>query len=50
MSYHEHGQEHTEKHIKSQAKARPPVRHTGVIDEKVIEEVKNPVDNKGGDY
>src|SRR6266571_561999 len=45
-----HRQEHTEKPIKRQAEARPPVRHAGVVDEQMMNEVKNPVPNKGSDY
>jgi hypothetical protein len=45
-----HGQEPTEKHIKCQAKPRPPARHTGIVDEEVMDEVKNAVPNKGSDY
>jgi hypothetical protein len=36
--------------IECQAETRPPVRHTGVVDGEVMDEVKNPVPNKGRDY
>ena len=47
VSYQTHRQERTEKHIKCQAKPRPPVRHAGIVDEEVMDEVKNAVPNKG---
>jgi hypothetical protein len=50
VPYQTHRQERTEKHIKCQAKPRPPVRHTGVVDEEAMDEVKNAVPNKGSDY
>ena len=50
MSYQAHRQEHTEKRIKCQAKTRPPVRHTGVVNEEGMDEVKNAVPNKGSNY
>jgi len=50
VSHQAHRQEHTEKRIECQAKTRPPVRHTGVVDEEVMDEVENAVPNKGSDY
>jgi hypothetical protein len=41
---------HDEKQVECQAKTRPPVRHTGVVDEGAMKEVKNAVPNKGSDY
>ena len=50
VSYQTHCQERTEKHIKCQAKPRPPVRHAGIVDETVMDEVENAVPNKDSDY
>jgi hypothetical protein len=50
VSYQTHRQEGTEEHIKCQAKPRPPVWHTGVVDEEAMDEVKNAMPNKGSDY
>jgi hypothetical protein len=47
VSYQAHRQEHTEKRIECQAKTRPPVRHTRVVDEEAMDEVKNAVPNHG---
>jgi hypothetical protein len=49
-AYQAHGQEHIEKRIECQAKTRPPVRHTGVVDKEAMDEVKNAVPNKDSDY
>ena len=49
VSYQTHRQERTEKHIKCQAKPRPPVRHAGVVDEEMMHEIKNTVPDKGSD-
>jgi hypothetical protein len=45
MSYQTHRQERTEKHIECQAKTRPPVRHTGVVDEEAMDVIKNAMPN-----
>jgi hypothetical protein len=45
-----HGQEHTEKRIECQAKTRPPVWHTRVVDQEAMDEVKNAVSDEGSDY
>jgi ribosomal protein S25 len=50
VPYQAHSQERAEKRIECQAKTRPPVRHTGIVDEKVMDEIKNAVPNKGSDY
>jgi hypothetical protein len=44
-----YGQEPTEKRIECQAKTRPPVRHTGVVDKEAMDEVENAVPKKGSD-
>jgi len=49
MPYQPHGQEHTEKRIKGQTKTGPPMRHTGVVDEEVMDEVKHAVPDEGND-
>jgi len=50
MSYQTHGQERTENYIRCQAKARPPLRNTGVVDEEVMDEVEDAVTNKSSDH
>jgi hypothetical protein len=50
MSYKTHGQERTENYIRCQAKTRPPLRNTGVVDEEVMDEVKGAVTNKSSDH
>jgi hypothetical protein len=50
MSYQTHGQERTENYIRCQAKTRPPLRNTGVVDEEVMDEVKDAVTNKSSDH
>ena len=50
MSYQTHGQERTEHYIRCQAKTRPPLRSTGVVDEEVMDEVKDAVTNKSSDH
>ena len=50
VSYQMQRQERTEKRIECQAKPRPPVGYTRIVDEKVMDEIKNPVPNKGCDY
>ena len=50
MSYQTHGQERTENYIRCQAKTRPPLRNTGVVDEEVMDEVEHAVTNKSSDH
>lgn len=42
VPYQADHQGRTEKHIKCQAKARPPVRHTGVVDDEAMDVIKMP--------
>lgn len=50
MSYQTHGQERTENYIRCQAETRPPLRNTGVVDQEVMDEVKDAVTNKSSDH
>ena len=36
-----HSQQRAENRIERQAKTRPPVRHAGIVDEEVMDEIKN---------
>jgi ribosomal protein S25 len=50
MAYQAHGEECTEKRVEGQTKTGPPVRHAGVIDEEVMDEVEHAVPDEGDDY
>ena len=50
VSYQVHSQESAENRIKCQTETRPPVGYTGIVDEAAMDEIKNPVPNKGCDY
>jgi len=50
MSYQTHGQERTENYIRCQAKTRPPLRNTGVVNEELMDEVEDAVTNKSSDH
>jgi hypothetical protein len=46
---YQHSYPCTENDIGCQAKARPPLRNTGIVDEEVTDEVKDAVTNKSSD-
>ena len=50
MTYQAQGQEQTEKRVKGQTKTGPPMRHAGVIDEEVMDEVEHAMPDEGSDY
>jgi hypothetical protein len=45
VSDQEHGQEHPEKSIECQTETQPPVGHAGIVDEEVMDDVKDPMTN-----
>lgn len=49
MPHQAHRQKRTENCIKGQTKTGPPLRHTGVVDQEVMDEVKHAVPDKGND-
>jgi hypothetical protein len=46
---YEHSYPCTENYVRCQAKAGPPLRNTGIVDEEVTDEVKDAVTNKSSD-